>query len=76
MAAVSSSQMRHSLLDWTVYSLPLYSNTGPVVFMSRSRLRSQAAFDGANQSVISSAFVVGLCFTATIAWPKICSSGR
>ena len=31
--------------------------------MSRSRLRSQTAFDGAYQSVISSAFVVGFSFT-------------
>ena len=43
-ALVSSSQMRHSLLDCAVYSRPLYSKIGPVTFMSRSRLRSQKAF--------------------------------
>ena len=54
---MSSSQTRHSLLVCAVYSFPLYSNTGPVAFMSRSRLRSQYALDGAYQSVISSALV-------------------
>ena len=49
-ALVSSSQIRHSLLDCAMYSRPLYSKTGPVTFMSRSRLRSQNAFLGANQS--------------------------
>jgi hypothetical protein len=37
--------------------------------MSRSRLRSHTAFDGAYQSRISIAFVVGFCFAAMIAWP-------
>ena len=67
--------MRHSLLDSAMYSRPLYSKTGPVTFMSRSRLRSQTALVGVNQSVISSALVAGFCFTAMIACPKTCCSG-
>ena len=66
-ALVSSSQIRHSLLDCTVYSRPLYSKTGPVTFMSRSRLRSQNAFLGANQSSSSMALVAGFCLAAMMA---------
>ena len=68
--------MRHSLLDCAVYSRPWCSKTGPVTFMSRSRLRSQKAFRGANQSCISMALVVAFCLAATMAWPKICCSGK
>ena len=68
--------MRHSLLDCAVYSRPLYSKTGPVTFMSRSRLRSQKALSGANQSCISIALVAGFCLAAMIACPKICCSGK
>src|SRR4029453_5748538 len=32
-ALVSRSHNRHSLLDWTVYSLPLKPKTGPVTVM-------------------------------------------
>ena len=48
---------------------PCSRRSGPVTFMSRSRLRSQKALVGANQSFISIALVVGFCFAAMMAWP-------
>src|SRR5207247_5829671 len=66
---VSSIQSRHSLLDDTRYSLPWNSKIGDEALKSRSRLRIQYAFDGAYQSLNSSALVCVFCFTPIIACP-------